>query len=490
MLQIKETRMSDQLKEKTVSGLKWAGIEKILQQIFIFCAGIFLARKLFNEDYGAVAVLSIFTYMANALQDSGFPTALIRKKNASQIDYSTVFIFNLGIGLSLYLILFFAAPFIGTFYENESLVPLARFVFLSFVFNALAGVQSVQLIKEINYKKNTQINLLSILVSYAVALYLAYSNFGAWAIASQMVVYSGVRTALLWTLNKWRPDFIFSKDSFFDLFSFGSKLMLKSIVDTTVTRITPTLIGKHFGFSAAGDYDQGNRLYSSGLDFLVGTMHNVSYPVLSKIEAEERFKKILRKLSRLLSFLTYPFFMVMILVSSPFVLGVLGAKWEQAIPVIQILAVGGIFYSLNGLNIQVLKVKGKSDYLLYFELIRLALLMTAIVLVVALKGSYLWIVGCLAIINLITYILNSAVVKKLIGYKFSEQLRDTSPYFLLALISVVIAYFVSSIWTLDLVWQIVVRCSIVLIFYCLSTYLSGSQIMKEIVSLIKDKKLL
>lgn len=482
--------MSDGLKEKTVSGLKWTGIEKLIQQVFAFCAGIFLARKLFDADYGMVAVLSIFTYMANALQDSGFPVALIRKKDVTQVDYSTVFFFNIGIGAFLYLVLFFSAPWIGAYYENEMLIPLSRFVFLSFVFNALAGVQSVQLVKEINYKKNAQINLMSILFSYTTALILAYSGFGPWAIASQMVVYSGMRMILLWVSSKWRPDFIFSKASFNDLFSFGSKLMLKSLIDTTVTRITPTIIGKYFGLSSAGNYDQGNRLYSSGLDFIGGTMHNVSYPVLSKIESEDRFKKVLRKLFRLLSFLTYPFFMLMILVSEPFVLRVLGEKWEQAIPVIQLLAVGGIFFSLNGLNIQVLKVKGRSNYLLYFEIVRLVLLVTSMVLTILLEESYLWIVLSLTIINLITYLLNSIVVRNMLDYKYIEQLKDTLPYFFLTLVSVFCAYSVSQIWEMDQILLIVVRSTVTLLLYCLLTYLSGSKIMKEIVNLIKYKKLL
>ena len=142
--------MSDSLKAKTISGIKWSGLEKIFQQLFVFGAGIFLARKLFDTDYGLVAVLSIFTFMANALQDSGFPSALIRKRDANDVDYSTVFYFNIGIGISLYLILFFSAPFISDYYNEPSLTALARVTFLSFVFNSFGAIQSVQVIKAIN----------------------------------------------------------------------------------------------------------------------------------------------------------------------------------------------------------------------------------------------------------------------------------------------------------------------------------------------------
>lgn len=480
--------MSDKLKEKTVSGLKWSGLEKIFQQILVFGAGILLARKLFDTDYGQVAVLSIFTYMANALQDSGFPSALIRKRDANNNDYNTVFIFNTGVSLVLYLALFFSAPLISNFYDNQHLTPIARFIFLSFLFNGLAGVQSVQVIKAINYKKNAQINLTAIVISYSIALGLAYQNFGPWAIASQMVAYSAVRMVLLWITSKWRPDFQFSNESFKELFGFGSKLMVKSILDTTVTRITPNLIGKYFGFSPAGYYDQGNRLYSSGLDFLTGTVHNVAFPVLSSVEDVVRQKKIFRKLTRVVAFLTFPFFMTMILASSPFVLGVLGEKWEQSIPVIQLLALGGIFFSLSSTNMQMIKVKGYSSYLLYFEIVRLVLLIIGIIVTVSLNYSYLYIVLALTIINMLTYILNMIAMRKLIDYKLKQQLFDITPYLFIGLFSALASYGLSSIVEMNNIALLILRVLLAGGIYCLISYAAGSKVMKEALTLIKINK--
>lgn len=479
--------MSDKLREKTVSGLKWSGLEKLFQQVFIFGAGILLARKLFDTDYGLVAVLSIFTYMANALQDSGFPSALVRKRDANNSDYSTVFFFNIGIALLLYLVLFFSAPFISDYYNEPRLTMLARFVFLSFLFNAFAGVQSVQLIKAINYKRNAQINVSAVVVSYSLALILAYSGYGPWAIVVQMVSYSGTRMILLWVLSKWRPSFLFSKESFNDLFGFGSKLMLKSILDTIVTRITPNLIGKYFGFAPAGSYDQGNRLYSSGLDFLTGTVHNVAFPVLSSIDDEARLKKVFRKLTRVIAFLTFPFFMGMILASSPFILGVLGEKWIATIPVLQLLALGGMFLSISVTNMHMLKVKGKSSSLLYFEIVRLVLLLLTIVVVVMMKQSYLYIVLGLAIINIVTYVLTSLVVRKLINYKVKEQIKDIAPYCLISLIAVFIAY-AGSLPIENQISLLIIRVGVAILLYSGMTYLSGSVVVREALTLIKPNK--
>lgn len=479
--------MSDSLKAKTISGIKWSGLEKIFQQVLVFGAGIFLARKLFDTDYGLVAVLSIFTFMANALQDSGFPSALIRKRDANDVDYSTVFYFNIGIGISLYLILFFCAPLISDYYNEPSLTALARVTFLSFVFNSLGAIQSVQIIKAINYKLNTKINIISIFTSYTVALTLAYNNFGAWAIVGQMVSYSALRTLLLWLWNRWRPMPVFSKTSFLELFNFGSKLLVKSILDTTVSRITPSLIGKYFGFAPAGNYDQGNRIYSSGLDLLNGTVLSVAFPVLSAIEDEDRLKKIYRKLTRVIAFLTFPFFTAMLLLASPFILGVLGEKWIQSIPVLQLLAVSGIFYSLNAMNIHIIKVKGKSSYLLWIEVVRLVLVIITIALTILLGKSYLYIVLGLTVISIINYILNSLATYKLIHYKIGEQIKDIIPYFVISIIAGILAYAVSFIIDNQLI-LLISQALVIAIVYTAITYISGSTIIKEAMGLIKFKK--
>ncbi|MFV0469478.1 MAG: lipopolysaccharide biosynthesis protein, partial [Dysgonomonas sp.] len=361
--------MTESLKEKTVSGLKWTGIEKLFLYIFVFFAGIFLNRKLFDEDYGLVAVLSIFTYLANALQDSGFPQALIRKKDVTEADYNTVFYFSISIGIFLYTVLFFCAPLIADSYNEPKLVNLSRFIFLSFVFNAFSSVQSTQITKSVNYKLNTKISIASTILSYSLAISLAFLGYGPWALASQMVALQGFRMIFLWIGNRWRPQLMFSIDSFKSLFGFGSNLLLKSILDTISTRITPNIIGRYLGLAQTGIYDNGNRWYGTCFDFVSGTILNVTYPILSKVDEGSEMTRIYRKIVRTTSFIVFPMFLGLFLIARPFMLITIGEKWAGSIGVLQILAIGGIFIALNALSMHIIKIKGKSSYILYTELI-------------------------------------------------------------------------------------------------------------------------
>lgn len=478
--------MSDSLKDKTISGLKWSGIEKIFQQVFVFTVGILLARKLDVEDYGLVAVLSIFSFMANALQESGFTAALIRKKDANDDDYSTTFHFNTGVSVVLYLILFFCAPLISDFYEKPQLLWLSRFVFLSFLFNAIGAVQNTQLIKALNYKLNTKISIISIILSYSLALTLAYNNFGAWALAAQAVSLAFFRTLFLWIGNKWRPRFIFSVTSFKELFGFGSNLLLKSILDTITTRITPNIIGKSMGLHSAGIYDNGNRIYSTAFDFLNGTILNVAYPVLSKVEDELRLKHIFRKMVRTSSFLIFPFFLGMFLVARPFVISLLEEKWIDAIGVVQLLAIGGIFIAFNSLFMHIIKIKGKPSFILITEIIYTGLIFIVLFLAIFFKWNVYAVVGGIVMSNFLGHTIIYFMTKNLIKYNIFEYLRDIFPYFGIAFAACTIGYTLTFLIENNLILLITQIICVTIIYFGI-TYISGSAVIKEVMSLIKKQ---
>ncbi len=220
------------LKDKTASGLSWSVLDKLFQNGFVLVCGILLARIIDRDNYGLTGVLMIFVGLANVLQESGFTSAIIRKKNITQSDYITVFYTNISIGIILYLILFFLAPTISSVYEEPILTPLARFMFLSFVFNSFAVVQNAKLIKEINYKLITKINTFSVFTTYSIALLLAYLGYSVWALASLSVVWPFLKMVCFWLFSKWRPSGSFSKESFKELFAFSSKLLLGSFINS------------------------------------------------------------------------------------------------------------------------------------------------------------------------------------------------------------------------------------------------------------------
>lgn len=476
--------MPDSLKDKTISGLKWSGIEKVFQQLFIFVSGILLARTLNVEDYGLVAVLSIFTYMANALQDSGFPAALIRKKNVTEDDYNTTFYFNVGVALFLYILLFICAPLIGSFYEKPQLVWLSKFIFLSFLFNALGAVHSTQIIKSINYKLNAKISISVIIISYSLALTLAFTGFGPWALAVQAVSMSAFRTIFLWIFNKWRPQLVFSMSSFRELFGFGSNLLIKSILDTITTQITPNVIAKSIGLYATGLYDNGRRLYNSGQDFLSGTILNVAYPVLSKVEGDKELKRVFRKIVRTSSFLIFPFFLGMALVARPFIVIAIGEKWIAAVEVLQLLSMGGMFISLNALWMHIIKIKGKPRYILITEVVYTIIVFVILSLSIILKWNIYYIVAGIVCANIISCLINFSVTRKLIGYRIKELLKDVLPYFCIILICVTVGYSLKFVIGNILLLLIAQILTVALLYFGI-TYFSGSKIIKDLISVIK-----
>lgn len=474
------------LKEKTVSGLSWSAADKLFQQLFVFASGILLARMLGKENYGLIGVLAIFTGMANLLQESGFTTALIRKKDPTQSDYLTVFYTNIFIGIVLYVILFFMAPLIGDYYNQPILTPLARFLFLSFLFNSFAIIQNAKLLKEINYKLITKINFFSVLISYTVALLLAYFGYGVWALASQIVTISVMRSVCLWLFGKWMPSGHFSGKAFKEFFSFGSKLVIGGVLNSFSTNIPQNIIAKQYSLGITGLYNQATKLYNTVADFLAGTIQSVPFTVLSNIEDHAKLKRATRKFIRVKAFVVFPLFIGMMLVAKPFIVSLLGTEWAGTAPILQLLCVGGLFSSLDSSNGDILRIKGKSGKILSLEIFRNVLILVVIVVCLTFKLNYLYLVGGLSLTYFIKYIISSYICNKDIDYRMSELLKDLSPYFLMTLLAVFFGYMLQYIVTNFLLLTI---CQIILVglIYISLLYFSGSIIVKEAIGVLKKR---
>jgi O-antigen/teichoic acid export membrane protein len=474
------------LKEKALKGFAWSSFDKTLQQVIIIVCGILLARRLFDYDYGLIGTLSIFTYMANALQEGGFTSALIRKKNANESDYNTVFYTNIFVAVVLYVVLFFSASFLSSFYEEPVLKNLSRFIFLSFVFNALGMVQYAQIVKKIDYKSLAKVNLFSTILSYGLALFLAYSGYGPWAVATLFVATSGFKTLFLWIFNKWKPNLIFSKASLFELFAFSSKILMSSILNAITNNIIPSIVGKYYSISQTGYYTQANRWFNSASEVLIGSISNVTYPVL--VEGESRLKKITRKIIRIIVFITFPSFLLLALVAKPFIICLLGEKWMGSAPILQILCLGGVFYALSLVMGHVFKVKGMSNLILRFEIIKNILILTIITLCVLMRANYLYMIGGLSFVFFVTFILQFAVCRKLIEYKYTELIKDIFPYFVIAIIAVGLGYLL--VFIIENQWVLLFsQVFIIVATYLFIAWLSGSVLIKEIIQIIKTRKL-
>lgn len=472
------------LKEKTLSGLSWSAADKLFQQLFVFVSGVLLARMLGKENYGLIGVLAIFTGMANLLQESGFTTALIRKKNTTQSDYVTVFYTNIFIGFFLYIVLFFLAPTIGSYYNQPILAPLARFLFLSFLFNSFAIIQNAKLLKEINYKLITKINFFSVLISYSIALCLAYLGYGVWALASQIVVISLIRSSCLWIFGKWKPSGHFSSEAFKAFFSFGSKLVIGGMLNSFSTNIPQNIIAKQYSLGITGLYNQATKLYNTVADFLAGTIHSVPFTVLSNIDDDIKLKKATRKFIRAKAFIVFPLFMGMILVSKPFILSLLGAEWGGTVPILQLLCFGGLFASLDSSNGDLLRVKGKSGKILSLEIFRNVLILIVITISLICNLGYLYLVGGLSFTYFIKYAMTSYISNKVIQYRMVELFKDLFPYFAITLLAVLCGYMLQYLISSLLLLTI---CQIILVglIYISILYFFGSVIVREAIGVLK-----
>lgn len=474
------------LKEKTASGLSWSTLDKLFQNGFVFISGILLARMVSKSDYGLMAVLAIFVGLANILQESGFTSALIRKKDITQSDYITVFYTNIIIGLFLYLILFFAAPLIGNYYNKPILTSLSRFLFLSFVFNSFSVVQNAKLIKEVNYKLITKINSLSVFISYSIALLLAYLGFGVWALASQTVLWTFLKMSFFWLFNKWKPSGAFSKNSFKELFSFSSKLLIGGIINSVMANIPQSIIGKHYSMGIGGLYNQAYRNFNAAGDILTGSVYSVSFPILSSVHDNARLKNIFRKFIRIKALIIFPMFMGMILVAKSF-MHILGNDWLDAAPILQLLAIGGIFIGLETANGDIQRIKGKSSIILYLTIFQAILILITIGIPLILKLNYLYYIVGITTTYVFRYIVSTAVSIKMIDYKKTELLKDLSPYFTISLFCTSCGYFLRFVIpnsTLLMVSQII----FVTLLYFGILYISGSKVLREAVEYILKRK--
>ncbi len=475
------------LKEKTVSGLGWSAIDKLFQQAFVLFSGIALARMVGKDQFGLISVLGIFSALANVLLDSGFSSALIRKKDITQSDYMTVFYSNIAIGGFLYVVLFFCAPLISQYYNEPILTPLSRVLFLSFLFNAFAGVQSVKLIKDINYSFTTKNNIISILVSYSAALILAYLGYGVWALVAQIVIVSFVKSFIFWVFTDWRPSGRFDKQIFKELFAFSSKLTVGSFLSSFISNIPQNVVGKQYSLGVAGLYNQANRLYATVLELLSGSIISVPYPVLSTINDQARFKNAFRKFVRAKAFLIFPLFMGMMLVANPFINVCLGHEWSEAVPILQLLCLGGIFTALDSSSGDLLKIKGKSGVILISVILHAILMLGSIGLILFLKLNYNWMIFGLSLLYLLKYIVMSIISNRMINYRLLELLKDLSPYLIISLATTYCGYLLHYFISNQLVLMLC-QIPLVAILYIGILYLSGSTIVKEVFDLLRKNK--
>jgi len=475
------------LKNQTIKGLFWSSVERFSVQGVQFLIGIVLARILLPSDYGLIGMIAIFLSLSQALIDSGFSQALIQKKETSEKDYNTVFHFNFIIAVVVYGLLFILAEPIAVFYKEPVLVNLVRVIGLNIIFSSLSIVQIAKLSKSLDFKLQTKATLTSVIISGGVGIYLAFSNWGVWALVVQGLLRSSINTVLLFILTRWRPKFIFSKESFKTLFSFGSKLLLSGLLNAIFNNIYLIIIGKFYNVKELGYYTRANQFQQLPSETITVILQRVTFPVLSSIQNEQKkLENYYKKFIRFSAFIIFPIMIGLVVIASPLIKVVLTDKWVSAVPFLQLLCFVGILYPIQVINLNVLKVKGRSDLFLKLEIYKKILILLAIVTTFSF-GIKALIIGQI-ICSFISLYINTYYTKKLINYSFFNQIKDLLPILLASIFMGIIIFgliFYIHSNSLKLISSLLVGP----ISYYLISYLFKFEEINELNKLFTKKKL-
>lgn len=423
--------MTDSLKSKTLHAFFWSFVEAIGVQSVRFVIGIILARLLFPEQFGLIAMLYVFIAVANTFIESGFGAALIQRRNASQIDICSIFYFNIVVGLAAAGLLCLFAPSIAAFYDQPILTPITRAMSLIIVINSLGMIQGTVLAKQIDFKTQTKVSLLAGGISGLIGIVLAVAGFGVWSLVIQQVSGSLFQTIFLWLFNPWRPSLLFSYDALRGMFGFGSRLLVSGLLNQIFDNIYYVVIGRLFSAADLGYFTRAKTLQELPSNTLSGMVGRVTFPVFSTIQADPaRLKRGLKKALTFLVLANFPMMIGLAVVARPLVVILLTEKWVECIPYLQLLCILGSLYPLHLINLNVLQALGRSDLFLRLEVIKKVLI--AINIAITWRWGITAMIDGMIVMSIVSYYLNSYYNGVLIGYTIWEQLRDLSSYLFMA----------------------------------------------------------
>jgi len=471
------------LKERTVRGMIWSFLDSFSAQIITFIVGIILARLLEPQVFGLVGMITIFIALSETFIGSGFGSALIRKSDCSQTDYSTVFLFNLGAGLFFFLLLFILAQPISNFFNEPQLTSIVRVLSFVLIIDSLSIVQRTILTKNIDFRLQAKISVISGLFAGSISILMAFRGWGVWSLVAKTLIQRAVTTLLLWLWNRWKPSFVFSTESFRQLFGFGSRLLASGLIDTLYRNIYYLIIGKFFSSADLGYYTRAERFKALPSETISNVVLKVSYPVLSNIGNDSvSLKAAYVRLIKSTMLITFVLMIGLAAIAKPMTVILIGEKWLPSVVYLQMLCFVGMLYPLQSLNLNILLVHGRSDLGLKLEIIKKAFAIPVIVAGIIL-GIKIMIAGMM-INSLIAYWLNSYWSGRLIAYPIKEQIVDILPSFGLAVFTGLIVYLTGLLLSLSYLGEFTIQVllgGIIALMICEVTKLEEYGYLKEII---------
>lgn len=420
----------------------WRFAERTGAQLVTFVVSIILARLLEPQMYGTIALVTVFTTILQVFVDSGLGTALIQKKDADDLDFSSVFYFNLASCIILYMLMFSLAPTLAKFYNNKDLIPIIRVISLTIVISGVKGIQQAYVSRNMLFKRFFFSTIGGTLASAFLGIFTAYLGFGVWALVIQQLSNATVDTLILWITVKWRPKKMFSWVRLKTLLSFGWKLLCSSLLETIYNNIRGLIIGKMYSASNLAFYNQGEKFPQMIVMNINASIDSVLLPTMSSVQDNrERVKKMTRRAIKVSTYIMAPLMMGLAFCANTIVELVLTDKWLPCVPFLQIFCITYMFYPIHTANLNAIKSLGRGDLFLRLEIFKkivgLAFLLSTMWFgVMAMAYSLLF-------VSVISQIINSWPNKKLLNYGYLEQLKDIIPGILLAIGMGICVYLIS-----------------------------------------------
>lgn len=465
------------LKEKTAKGLFWGGISNGVQQLLNLFFGIFLARLLTPADYGMVGMLTIFSLLASSLQESGFTVALANKKDIKHEDYNAVFWFSILTSISLYIILYFCAPFIATFFNQPELTNLARFSFLGFIISSTGIAQNAYMFRNLMVKQKAQSTTIGLLVSGIVGVTLAYNGFAYWGIATQSIVYIATTMTCYWLFSPWRPSLQLNFTPLKGMISFSFKILITNIFNHLNNNLFSIILGKFYDEKEVGYYNQANKWNQMGHSLVGGMINSVAQPVLAQVsENKERQLRVFSKMMRFTAFISFPVMLGLSLIAPELITIAITGKWMKSAQILQLLCISGAFIPITSLCSYLILSKGKSNIYMW-NTITLGILQLIIIYLIHSYGISTMITTYICINIGWTFVWHHFVQRE-IQYKLFSLLKDTIPFLLIStIVMAMTSYFTSSITNIYLLF--ISKIFIASILYIGIMWISGAQVFKE-----------
>jgi len=453
------------LKQKAARGVVWTAIQKYSTMLIQFFSGMILARLLSPSDFGCIGMLVIFMSMAQVFIDAGFDSALIQKKNPTSVDYATVFYFNLGASIILYVLLFFCAPLIADFYKIPILCKILRVQGLVLIIYSLNLIQRNRLRKTLQFNVLAKITIVTSILSLIVTASLAYLGWGVWALVAQYYMTAIIPCIFFYIISDWRPTLEYSWASFRSLFGFGAFMLLSNLFGTFCNKISSLLVGRWFAASTLGYFSRAVGTEDMASMSISGVVLETTYPLYASVQDDkERMANIVKQAVTLLAYITVPLLLTLIVLAKPIFILVYSEKWLPCVPYFQLLCLGGMATCLQAVNTQPIAAIGKSKIMFKWSVLKQStgvLIQFSLLLLYGMKGLLMGIV----ISTWLSYIVNISLVSKYIGYKYYRQLLDITPIFLVAGLSALAGYFGGVVMNLGFYLNAVIQLLIILLIY-------------------------